>query len=68
MISTAAMVKTGKVYENMMINLKPTNKKLRERMIGITMEITALSHDDAEKLLEENEFSIPKAVESFKNK
>ena len=67
MISTAAMVKTGKVYENMMINLKPTNKKLRERMIGITMEMTALSHEDAEKLLLENEFSIPKAVESFKN-
>jgi hypothetical protein len=37
-------------------------------MIGIAMEITALSHEDAEKLLEENEFSIPKAVESFKNK
>ena len=42
-------------------------KKLRERMIGIAMEITALSHDEAEKLLLENEFSIPKAVESFKN-
>ena len=40
MITTAAMVKTGKVYENMMINLKPTNKKLRERMIGIVIDIT----------------------------
>lgn len=68
MISTAAMVKTGKVYENMMINLRPTNKKLRERMIGIVMEITALSHDGAETLLEENEFSIPKAVECFKSR
>jgi hypothetical protein len=28
--------------------------------------MTALSHESAEKLLEENEFSIPKAVESFK--
>ena len=66
MITTAAMVKTGKVYENMMINLKPTNKKLRERMIGITMEMTNLARDDAEKLLEQNGFSIPKAVEYFK--
>ncbi|MBO5316100.1 MAG: N-acetylmuramic acid 6-phosphate etherase [Clostridia bacterium] len=68
MISTAAMVQTGKVYENMMINLKPTNKKLRERMIGITTEMTGLSHDDAEALLEENEFSIPKAIENYKNR
>lgn len=68
MITTASMVKTGKVYENMMINLKPTNKKLRERMIGIVIEMTGLSHDDAEKLLSENDFSIPKAVESLKKK
>lgn len=39
MISTAAMVKTGKVYENMMINLKPSNVKLRARMIRIVSEI-----------------------------
>ena len=62
MISTAAMIKTGKVYENMMVNLKPANSKLRRRMIGIVCEITGLGFEDAEKLLEENDFSIPKAV------
>ena len=66
MISTAAMIKTGKVYENMMINLKPTNKKLRERMIGIVCEITGLCHNDSEALLESADFSIPAAIENYK--
>ena len=63
MISTASMVKCGCVYENMMINLKPTNKKLRRRMIGIVTEILDCSSEEAEKLLEENGWSIRSAVE-----
>lgn len=60
MISTAAMVKTGKVYENLMINLRPTNIKLRARMIGIVAEICDVTPTRAEKMLEENDFSIRK--------
>ncbi len=63
MISTASMVKCGCVYENMMINLKPTNKKLRRRMIGIVTEILGCTDKEAEALLEENEWNIRKAVE-----
>ena len=63
MISTASMVKCGCVYENMMINLRPTNKKLRRRMIGIVTEILGCSYEKAEALLEANEWSIRKAVE-----
>lgn len=62
MISTASMVKCGCVYENMMINLRPTNKKLRRRMIGIVTEILGCTEEKAEKLLEKNEWSIRKAV------
>ena len=65
MISTAVMVKLGHVYENMMINLRPSNVKLRDRMIRILREITALPYDDCEKLLEENEFSLRKALKAF---
>ena len=39
MISTCSMIKTGKVYENMMINLRPSNQKLRARVIRIVTEI-----------------------------
>ena len=63
MISTASMVKCGCVYENMMINLRPTNKKLRRRMIGIVTEILGCTPEKVEALLEENEWSIRKSVE-----
>lgn len=62
MISTASMVKCGCVYENMMINLRPTNKKLRRRMIGIVTEILGCTEEKAKELLEKNEWSIRKAV------
>ncbi|MBQ8649561.1 MAG: N-acetylmuramic acid 6-phosphate etherase [Clostridia bacterium] len=64
MISTAAMVKCGYVYENLMINLKPTNKKLRNRMIGIVCEILNCEREEAERLLEENDWNIRKTAES----
>ena len=63
MISTASMVKCGCVYENLMINLKPTNKKLRRRMIGIVVEILGCSEEKAELLLDENGWNIRLAVE-----
>ena len=66
MISTYAMVKTGKVYENLMINLSPTNIKLRARMIGIVTDILGTDTETSEKLLEENDFSIPKAIASHR--
>ena len=65
MITTCAMAKTGKVYENLMINLRPTNKKLKQRMIGIVAEICEVDEEEALFLLEENEFSIRKVFEKF---
>lgn len=66
MISTCSMVKTGRVYENLMINLRPKNIKLKARMIDIVCEITGLDSDAAEKLLDKNEWNIRNAVDSFK--
>ncbi len=47
MLTTAAMIRLGKVYENMMIDLELTNKKLVERSKKIVMTITGLSYDEA---------------------
>ena len=49
MITTTAMVRLGKVYENMMIDLQMTNKKLVERAKKIVMTITGevKAKDDA---------------------
>ena len=66
MISTSVMIKLGHVYENLMINLKPSNVKLRDRMIRIVSDITGTPYSEAEKLLENNSFSIPEAVEAYK--
>ena len=63
MLSTGVMIRLGHVYENMMINLRPSNIKLKARMVRITQEITGLDAENAEKLLEENDWSIRKAVE-----
>ena len=63
MISTSVMIKTGKVYENMMINLKPSNKKLKERMVRIVCEIKNCDKATAEALLEAHGWNIRNAVE-----
>lgn len=47
MLSTASMVRTGKVIENLMINLSPTNVKLRDRSIRIVCELTDLTYEQA---------------------
>ncbi len=63
MFSTVSMIKTGKVYENMMINLKPSNIKLRGRVIRIVSTIKNCDEETAEKLLEANNWVIRDAVQ-----
>ena len=58
MLSTCSMVHLGNVYENMMVNLKPSNDKLRERMVGIVADIHKVGRDDARALLERSGWSI----------
>jgi len=65
MISTAVMVKLGHVYENLMINLRPTNKKLANRMNRIVADILGVPYEEAQRLLEENGHDIRSAIEAF---
>ena len=58
MLSTCSMVHLGNVYENMMVNLRPSNDKLRERMVGIVAEIHKVDRDEARGLLERAGWSI----------
>ena len=68
MLSTCAMVKNGYVYENLMINLKPSNIKLKNRMVGIVCDIISCEREAAEQLLNENEWNIRRAVENKRSK
>jgi N-acetylmuramic acid 6-phosphate etherase len=51
MLTTTAMIRLGKVYENMMVDLQLTNEKLVERARRIVMIATGVEYEDAESLL-----------------
>ena len=52
MISTTAMVKLGKVYENLMIDIQMSNAKLVSRAVSIVCEVTGVTEDVAINYLE----------------
>ncbi|MDR1389671.1 MAG: N-acetylmuramic acid 6-phosphate etherase [Treponema sp.] len=52
MLSTIAMIRTGKVYKNLMVDLKPVNQKLITRAIRIVKEATGCSREEAEHTFE----------------
>ncbi|MBQ8397826.1 MAG: N-acetylmuramic acid 6-phosphate etherase [Clostridia bacterium] len=62
MLSTGAMIRLGYVRGNRMINVRPTNEKLRERAIHIIMELAEIDHDAAAHALLEAGDSIPAAL------
>lgn len=62
MISTGAMVKTGKVYQNLMVDVKATNVKLVDRACRIVVEATGAARADAEAALAQTEFEVKPAI------
>jgi N-acetylmuramic acid 6-phosphate etherase len=51
MITTASMVRLGKVYENMMVDLQMTSQKLVERSKRVLMVVTGVDYDEAARML-----------------
>ena len=62
MLSTIAMVRLGKTYGNLMVDLRPTNAKLRARATGIVGDIAGVSRDEAADALERTGFDVKQAV------
>ncbi|WP_077299368.1 N-acetylmuramic acid 6-phosphate etherase [Virgibacillus pantothenticus] len=62
MISTAAMIGIGKVYQNLMVDLKATNKKLVDRSNRIIMDATGVSTDIAEDYLQRSNNNVKIAI------
>lgn len=52
-ISSTLMIRSGRVYENLMVDLRATNDKLRDRAARIISTLTGLSRDEAFALLSE---------------
>jgi N-acetylmuramic acid 6-phosphate etherase len=53
MLSTGAMIRTGMVYGNLMVNVQPTNEKLKDRAIRIISAATGVDQVQAAALLAE---------------
>jgi N-acetylmuramic acid 6-phosphate etherase len=51
MISTGVMVRLGKTYGNLMVDVQPTNAKLRRRAVAIVRDAAAIDEDAAESIL-----------------
>lgn len=66
MITTAAMISLGKVYENMMVDLQTTNKKLEERSKRIVMTITSVGYGKATEILKLADGHVKTAVVMIK--
>lgn len=66
MLTTTAMIRMGKVYENMMIDLQMTNKKLVERSKRIVMTITGLPYDEAADYLQKADGHVKTALVMIK--
>ncbi|ASK62668.1 N-acetylmuramic acid 6-phosphate etherase [Virgibacillus phasianinus] len=62
MISTTTMVKLGKVYENLMVDVHASNYKLLERAKHTLMEVTGVSYKRAETVLEQTNNRVKPAI------
>ena len=66
MLTTASMIRLGKIYENMMIDLQMTNKKLVERSKRIVMTITGVSYEKAADILKKADGHVKTALVMIK--
>ena len=62
-ISTATMVLSGKVVENLMVDVKAKNAKLKDRCARIVSELAPITRDEARQYLEANEWNIRKVLD-----
>lgn len=65
-ISTAAMVMSGKVIQNLMVDVKAKNGKLRERCVRIVRELISVTDDEAKELLEKADWNIRAVLDGYK--
>ena len=62
MLSTGAMIRLGKVYGNLMVDVQATNEKLRVRSESIVMQATGVSREAAQKRLSEADGQVKLAI------
>jgi N-acetylmuramic acid 6-phosphate etherase len=66
MLSTIAMVRLGRVRDNLMVNVQATNDKLRARAVRLVQALTESSFADAQAALEKTAWRVTEAASSLK--
>ncbi|PKR77950.1 N-acetylmuramic acid 6-phosphate etherase [Halalkalibacillus sediminis] len=66
MISTSTMIRLGKVFENLMVDVQASNYKLKERAKSIIMEITGVNESEALKTLSKTNNRVKPAIVMLK--
>jgi N-acetylmuramic acid 6-phosphate etherase len=66
MVTTSAFIRSGKVYENMMVDLMATSRKLVERSRRTVMIVTGVDYDTAARTIEEADKSVKTAIVMLK--
>ena len=62
MITTGAMIRLGKTYGNLMVDLRATNDKLKDRSERIVIEVCGVSREEARALLDAADKSVKTAI------
>jgi N-acetylmuramic acid 6-phosphate etherase len=62
LLSTATMVRLGKVFGNRMVDVRVTNRKLARRAVGIICEVTGVEEAEAARLLAETGWRVKPAI------
>lgn len=64
MLTTGAMIRLGKTYGNLMVDLQPTNEKLKVRAIGIVRDAAGITEEEAAAVLEHSGGDVKAAIVS----
>lgn len=62
MLTTTAMIKIGKTYGNLMVDVQTGSEKLKDRARRIVNIVTGLEYDDADKLLKKAQWNVKAAI------
>ena len=66
MLTTASMIRLGKTYGNLMVDVQPKSAKLKDRAIRITMELCSVDREVAKDILEKSSWNVKAAVLMYK--
>lgn len=67
MLTTGSMIKVGKVYGNLMVDVQATNDKLIERAKRIVAQATGAAREEVEKILKETDFNVKLSIVIIKS-